>query len=277
MLNQTQLHEKILYPVTRVRSGDAGGSGVMVYSGPDSKNKGKFINICLTCHHVIADSIKLIDKWDSVLKRNQLRDVLEEVSVEVFQYDESRVVSANSTQAEIIAYDKDNDIAAVRLLNNNKIDYTAQVIAKNDIKDLKLFDPCWASGCSLLHDPFAGEGRLTYLREIIEQKSFLMADANMIFGNSGGGLFHGETGNLLGLSSRVTVTQLGFGVDVQTWMGFSSHPDRLYEFFEHQELQFIYDPKDDFYEGQERKKAKQKDALKNLLLAGKDLGDGETE
>ena len=45
-----------------------------------------------------------------------------------------------------------------------------------------------------------------------------MQNAPSIFGNSGGGLFHGLTGNLLGLTSRVTVTQLGFGVDVQSWM-----------------------------------------------------------
>ena len=35
MLNQDQLHEKILYPVTRVRAEKAGGSGVLVYSQPN--------------------------------------------------------------------------------------------------------------------------------------------------------------------------------------------------------------------------------------------------
>ena len=39
MLNQNQLHEKILYPVTRVRAEKAGGSGVLVYSQPDPKNE----------------------------------------------------------------------------------------------------------------------------------------------------------------------------------------------------------------------------------------------
>ena len=37
---------------------------------------------------------------------------------------------------------------------------------------------------------------------------------------------------------------MGFGIDVMTWMGFGTHPSRLYEFFEHQELQFIYDSSD---------------------------------
>ena len=34
-MDNTQVHEKILYPVTRVRASDSGGSGVMIYSEPD--------------------------------------------------------------------------------------------------------------------------------------------------------------------------------------------------------------------------------------------------
>ena len=95
-----------------------------------------------------------------------------------------------------------------------------------------------------------------------------MQNASSIFGNSGGGLFQGsgEDLNLLGLTSRVTVTQLGFGVDVQTWMGFSTHPDRLYEFFNHHELQFLYDKNDDYYSAQQRREGRRRDALRSILL-----------
>ena len=93
-----------------------------------------------------------------------------------------------------------------------------------------------------------------------------MANAPSIFGNSGGGLFHGDSGHLLGLTSRVTVTQLGFGMDVQTWMNFSTHPDRLYEFFNHQELQFLYDDSDDYYAAIERRETKRKNALRSILF-----------
>jgi hypothetical protein len=95
-----------------------------------------------------------------------------------------------------------------------------------------------------------------------------MQNASSIFGNSGGGLFQGsgEEFNLLGLTSRVTITQLGFGLDVQTWMGFSTHPDRLYEFFDHQELQFLYDKNDDYYSALTRREGRRKDALRSILL-----------
>jgi hypothetical protein len=93
-----------------------------------------------------------------------------------------------------------------------------------------------------------------------------MQNAPSIFGNSGGGLFHGVTGDLLGLTSRITVTQMGFGMDVQSWMGFSTHPDRLYEFFDHQELQFLYDDNDNYYDGMARRADRRKEALRSIML-----------
>ena len=266
-LTQQELHEKILYPVTRVRAGNAGGSGVLIYSEPDPKHEGNYINIALTCQHVIDGNIKLKDEWDAVLKRQVKKDVIDEVTVEIFDYDGSKVVSANSTTGRIIAYDKHHDLAAIRLNNPRPMPHVASLYPREELDNLKLFDEVWVSGCSLLHDPFASEGTLTYLREMIEQKSYLMSNAPSIFGNSGGGLFHGS-GHLLGLTSRITAIQLGFGVDVMTWMGFSTHPERVYEFIDHQELKFLYDDSDDYYSAMERRDSRRKEALKSVLLEG---------
>ena len=129
------------------------------------------------------------------------------------------------------------------------------------------------SGCSLLHDPFPNSGTLTSLREMIDQKAYIMQNAPSIFGNSGGGLFHGDTGHLLGLTSRITVTQMGFGMDVQAWMGFSTHPERLYEFFDHQEMQFLYDPKDDYNAAMKRRAGRRKEALRSLIVDTQNVDD----
>ena len=261
-----EVHEKILYPVTRVRASDSGGSGVVIYSEPDPEHKGQYINIALTCQHVVDKNIVVKDEWDTVLKREIKKDVTSEVTVEMFDYDGSKIVSANSIKAQIIAYDKNHDIAAVKLNSHRPILNVATVIPKEDIEDLQIAHPVWVCGCSLLHDPFPNAGTLTYLREMIDQKSYIMQNAPSIFGNSGGGLFHGETGYLLGLTSRITVTQLGFGMDVQSWMGFSTHPDRLYEFFEHQELQFLYDKDDDYHSAMRRRTDRRKEALRSIML-----------
>ncbi len=45
MLSVQEVHDKVLYPVVRVRSGNAGGSGVLVYSEPDPKDPSRYINI----------------------------------------------------------------------------------------------------------------------------------------------------------------------------------------------------------------------------------------
>lgn len=277
MVTNQQLHERILYPVVRVRSGNVGGSGVIIYSQPDSKNKGKYLNFALTCQHVVANSIKMRDEWNSVVKRNKKTDYFEEVLIDVFDYDGSKVVSSNATPADIIAYNEYHDIAVVKLQNPRKMEFVASLYPRDKIPDLERFDKVWTSGCSLLHDPFASSGELTYLREIIEQKSYIMANAPSIFGNSGGGLFHEGTMSLLGLTSRVTTIQLGFGMDVMPWMQFSTHPERLYEFFDEDELQFLYDDKDDYYSGMARRERRTKDALRDLLVSEPDKKSGDVD
>ena len=269
-MERKDIHEKILYPVTRVRASDSGGSGVLIYSEPDPHKPDEFINIALTCQHVIDKNITVKEEWDAVLKRDMKRDIMQEVVVEIFDYDGSKIVSANSTSSEIIAYDKSHDLAAVKLNNTRKMNHVSSVIPKEDIKDVHIADPVWVSGCSLLHDPFPNAGTLTSLREMIDQKAYIMQNAPSIFGNSGGGLFHGVTGHLLGLTSRITVTQLGFGMDVQSWMGFSTHPDRLYEFFDHQELQFLYDSNDNYYDAMKRRDNRRKETLRSVLVDGED-------
>ena len=273
MLSVQEVHDYVLYPVVRVRSGNAGGSGVLIYSEPDPKDESRYINIALTCQHVVDAAIKIREQFDPVLKQQRKTDYFEEVIIEVFYYQGSKLISSNATNAEIIAYDKHHDLAAVRLNNPRQMPYAASVIHKDEIKNINIADPVVTCGCSLLHDPFPNNGTLTYLREMIEQKSYLMANAPSIFGNSGGGLFHGDTGHLLGLTSRVTVTQLGFGLDVQTWMNFSTHPDRLYEFFEHQELQFLYDDRDDYHTAMERREAKRKNSLRAILFEEHEPGE----
>ena len=181
-----EIHENILYPVTRVRAADAGGSGVVIYSEPDPENEGQYVNIVLTCEHVVAKNIVVKDEWDAVLKREVKHDVTSECTIELFDYDNSKVISANSIRGEIIAYDKSHDLAAVKLNNTRKIENVATIIPKKEIANLQIADPVWVSGCSLLHDPFPNPGTLTYLREMIDQKAYIMQNAPSIFGNSGG-------------------------------------------------------------------------------------------
>jgi hypothetical protein len=116
----------------------------------------------------------------------------------------------------------------------------------------------------MAHEPFCTFNHLTFLKELIEQKLYVMYNAASYFGNSGGALFLADSAWLIGVPSRLTGIQLGFGIDMVTHMGFAAHPERIYEFFEEQELRFFFEPKDTFDEAMKRREGKKRDALLEL-------------
>ena len=149
----------------------------------------------------------------------------------------------------------------MKLDSPKPVDHVAKLIHREAVKDIKLFMPVWDCGCSLGHDPFATDGYITYLKEDIDNRIYWMNNADQIFGNSGGAVFHAGTGEQIGVTARVTVTQMGFGLDVQTWMNFCIHAGRIYEFFDEQELKFLYDDSDTYAEAMERRKKRMEKAL----------------
>jgi S1-C subfamily serine protease len=263
-------HEKFLYPAVRVFSiskegGSAAGSGTIIYSKPDPDNKEEFITLVLTNHHVVENLISYKKDWDSLLKRERQVEFKEHPKVETFSYvNTSKMDSSNRFNGEIIAYDKNEDLAILRLETPRKFKYVAQMIPKEEIKEIKLFTDVVVVGCSLAHEPFANFGQITYLSEIIDQKKYLMTNANSIFGNSGGALYIADSGYLIGVPSRITGIQLGFGTDIMTWMGFSAHPDRIYDFIDNQELKFVYDDSDTYQKAMERRDKKEREAITAL-------------
>jgi hypothetical protein len=197
------------------------------------------------------------------------------VNVEIFDYVYlSKVNSSNSYKADIIAYDQYHDIAILKLDSPKKVEYVASLIPRPKISDVKLFTPIWTSGCSLGHEPFANPGYITYLSEMIDNKLYWMQNGSSIFGNSGGATFLAETGEQVGITARVSALQLGFGVDIITWMGFSIAPQRIYEFIDEQELKFLYDPLDTYKKAMARRKKKEKEA-KLLKIGGRDDEDDD--
>ena len=271
-MNLQELHEKVLYPVVRVRTHKAGGSGTVIYSNPNKQ--GKYESFVMTCAHVIDDAVEVKKEWDSFLKRKIEKEFTEQVQVEIFDYvDISKVNSSNALRADIIAYDKVVDIAILKLDSPKPCPYIAKLIDKDKADSIKLFTDAYASGCSLGHDPICNQGQITYLNEKIENKQYLMSNCSSIFGNSGGALFLANTGEQIGITARISAIQLGFGVDIITWMGFSIAPQEIYKFIDDQELKFLYDPSDTFEAALKRREKKQKESL----MSRKVEDDGEAE
>ncbi len=267
-------HEKFLYPVVRIYSKTAAGSGTIIYSKTDPDNEGEYLSFVLTNHHVVADCIEYKDDWDSVLKKTIKKEFLEIPRVEVFDYvNQSTVNSSNAYRSEIVAYDKNHDLAVLRIDSPKEFPFVAELIPKDEIKDLRLFAEIVISGCTMAHEPFTTFGQLTFLKEIILQKLYLMYNAGSYFGNSGGALLLAETGQLIGVPSRLTGIQLGFGVDMVTHMGFGAHPGRIYEFLAEQELQFFWREGETYKDALDKREARKKDAL--LALKAELAKEGE--
>jgi len=266
-MNQQEKHEKVLYPVVRCRTDKAGGSGTIIYSKENPEKLGEYLTFVLTNHHVIEDAIQIKQEFDSMTKRDVKKEFTQKVRVDIFDYvNMSEMNSANTHTADIIAYDKSHDIAILKLDTPKKMTYIATLLNKNKIPGIKLFAPIYSCGASLLHDPFANKGEITYLNEDIDNKTYWMSNSNMIFGNSGGAVFLDETGEFIGVPARVTSTQLGFGFDIITWMGFFIPISRIYDFFDEQEIQFLYDDKFTFKECLEKRKIHQKKSLVDMAI-----------
>lgn len=259
------MHETYLYPVVRIFSQKAAGSGTVLYCKEDPKNKGEYMTFVLTNHHVIEDLITQKKDWDSLAGRKIEKEFRELAKVEYFSYvGDSYVDSSNRFDAEIIAHDENHDLAILRIQSPRKFDYVANLLPKDKIKDLRLYMDIVVTGCSLAHEPFSNFGQLTFLKELIEQKEYFMVNASSVFGNSGGALFLKDSGELIGVPSQITNIRLGFGVDIMTWMGFSAHTKRLYEFFDEQELRFLYDSKDNYYKAMVRRERRKKEAVLSM-------------
>ena len=264
MLTIEQLHEKVLYPIVRVRTQKAGGSGTIIYSKqkPDSADYETYV---LTNEHVIDDCIIVKKAWDSVLKKNIEKEFLTPCTVEIFSYVKmSKRDSGQTFGAEIIAYDKEHDLAILKLDSPTPAKHVATIYPKGKEDDIKLFSDIWCCGCSLGHEPLINKGQITSLKETIDNKLYWMSNAHSIFGNSGGAIFLADTGEFIGVPSRITAMQLGFGVDIITWMGFFGPIVRVYEFVEEQELQFLYDEKVTSEECFARRKEKEEQLKKSM-------------
>jgi len=271
-------HDKILNPVVRIHTGKAGGSGTVIYSEPNPDKQDEYQTFILTCQHVVDDAITTKKGWDGLLKKEIEKEFLERVAVEIFDYVYmSHVNSSNSHKADIVAYDQYHDIAVLKLVSPKKVDYVARLIPRDKIDGVKLFAPTWVSGCSLLHDPFANAGFVTYLDEMIDNKLYWMGNGNSIFGNSGGAVFLADTGEQIGITARISSIQIGFGVDIMTWMGFFVAPQRIYEFFDEQELKFLYDSTDTYAKAVERRKKKAEKALMSIKFDEENKPDTDAE
>jgi len=232
-----EAHEKYIYPIVRVSTGDVGGSGTIIYSDLKYIDASAFSTYVLTNHHVIANAIRITDVWDSNLKKEIKEEKRSIVYVEIFKYrDLSTPVGTLKVEADIILYNENEDMALLKLRSEESVLHVANLLFPV-AGTIKVLDETIAVGCSLGFPPIPTPGVLTRKDFQIDSLPYHMSSSQIIYGNSGGAIFD-VSGNLIGIPSLVAV--VGWGTPV-THMGLFIPISRVYTWLEKEHYEFLWD------------------------------------
>lgn len=279
-----KVHEKFVYPIVRVVSqgkggGAVGGSGIIVYSKPTTAKSKEHETYLLTNHHVIEGAITVSKKWNAALGADVKEETRSEVMAEFFGYEDlSRLVEAAATRADVVAWDAQRDLGLLQLKTKAKMDYVAPIMTPEDAKK-KLFitTPVYTVGCGLGVPPLVTEGHIGGFDFQIDNYPYNLTTAPSIFGNSGGGVFSKESGEVIGVSARISVVLAGFSASPVTHMSFSIAPETIYDFLKEQMFNFIVDPSYTSAQCAKDRERMKKKALEGLLRKGPDDDEEEAK
>jgi len=236
-----EIDRGFLLPNVRVRSGNTGGSGTVLYSGLGEN--GMHSTYILTNHHVVTNNIEVKKKWSPLLKRNVDMDVLGTVEVHFFKYQwSSRAVGATEIDADIMTYDVEEDLALLKIRDEEPAPAVAKIYPKGKESELRLGRQLLAIGAGMGEAPVVTQGILSQFGREIENKEYWLSTAPTIFGNSGGAVYLEDTHEFVGVPARIAVHASFFGGDAITHLSYFIPIPRVYRFLDDQMFRFIYDP-----------------------------------
>ncbi len=278
-----RVHEQFVYPIVRVvsqgKGGAVGGSGIVVYSKPKSPKSKEYETYLLTNHHVIEGAINVSKKWNAALGADVKEETRSEVMAEFFGYEDlSRLVEAAATRADVVAWDAQRDLGLLQLKTKTKVDHVAPIMTPEKAKkSLFLTTPVYTVGCGLGVPPLVTEGHIGGFDFQIDNYPYNLTTAPSIYGNSGGAVFSKESGEVIGVTARISVVLAGFGTAPVTHMSFSIAPETIYDFLGEQMFDFIVDPKRTSAQCAKEREQMKKKALEGLLRKGPDSDEEEAQ
>lgn len=231
MLTIDQLYNKILCPTVRVRTGDRGGSGTVIYSQPRNLDDAdEYSTFVLTNHHVIDPCIRIEEQWDTTIGRKMEKEVRVPCDVEIFHWARGKVQSSESMLADVVMWNDPHDLALLELRSIRQVEHVAEMLPIGEVRNLRLFMPVRSCGCTLGHDPLpSNPGCISSLDEMISNLGFWMTNVSIAWGNSGGGCYLEETGQWIGIPSRMDVVPQFFSADAMTFLNYIIPISRVFD------------------------------------------------
>jgi S1-C subfamily serine protease len=215
------LQHDILGPSVQVNVQGSVGGGTLLYS------QGTHAYVVTACH-VIQ---KILAAGDDEETR---------APAEVTLYND-RGGSVDSVDGDLVAWDERKDLALLRLRTVHEFSNVARLASRETLRSVRVFTPIYAVGCPLGHDPLPTLGEIATLNKEVNGERFWMMNAPTIFGNSGGGVFHRETRELIGVSVMVCTYDGAVSTPVPH-LGIMVSLETVYDWLDSLHYHFIYDP-----------------------------------
>jgi S1-C subfamily serine protease len=215
------LQRDILGPSVQVNVQGSVGGGTLLYSRDT--------------HSYVVTACHVIQKLLAAGADEETR-----APAEVTIYDE-RGASTDSVEGDLVAWDERKDLALLRLRTVHELRLVARLASRETLRSIRVFTPIYAVGCPLGHDPLPTLGEVATLNKELNGERFWMMSAPTIFGNSGGGVFHRETRELVGVSVMVCTYDGAVSTPVPH-LGIMVSLETVYDWLDSLNYHFIYDP-----------------------------------
>jgi len=216
-----ELQRDILGPSVQVTAKGSVGGGTLLFSRETH-------SYVVTACHVIQ---KIIAGADDEETREP---------AEVTIYDDQGA-STDVIEGDLVAWDERKDLALLRLRSLRELPNAAHLASRETLRSIHVFTPIYTVGCPLGHDPLPTLGEIATLNKEVNGERFWMMNAPTIFGNSGGGVFHRETRELIGVSAMVCTYDGAVSTPVPH-LGIMVSLESVYDWLDSMNYHFIYDP-----------------------------------
>ena len=220
------LDRSILRPSVQVVGRGGVGGGTVIRS--ELESEGVYGTYIITAYHVLQKVVEPDPASEG--KRRP-------VQVKLF----AEGADGETVDSDLMIHDDRRDLALLKLRSTKHYPIAARLAARERIRETSVFTPIYAVGCPLGHDPLPSFGEITTLRKEVNGERFWMMSAPTIFGNSGGGVFHRETLEMIGVSAMICTYDNPVSTPVPH-LGILVPLDSVYDWLRDNKYAFVFDP-----------------------------------
>lgn len=206
------LREQVLGPVFQLSGGEAVGSAVLVGKVDDEDDPHY---LALSCYHVVRDILEGRDDFDDY-REVSFRAVFTGLDA-----------SERAYPVRMIEWDIASDLALLKVETRAELGPIARIAPLDRTEEIGVFREIYTVGCPLGTAAQATRGMITRETWEIAGEPYWMVSSPAYFGNSGGGVFHAETLELVGIFAKI-YTYGSYRPQVITHMGLAVPLSRLH-------------------------------------------------